>query len=267
MRDHDPTMPEGSMDKTMRQLWARLEKPWIRRILQEYLPPSRLHTLGCEVIVHPSDNFTELKLWEKGELPEREATQYLMDEFVGQDVTIVDVGGNAGLFGMPILKAGGPNSKAIFFEPNPVMQARLSRNAEINDLEDRVTLMPFAVSDKEGEMPLYLPHHGNLGQGRLGVKYRNTDAKDALRVPVRVLPDCLKEQGVEKIDLLKVDVEGLEDRVIVPLLNDPDTPDPRFIYFEISHDGIWDLPLLSVLEKSGYREIRKFDYNALFQKS
>lgn len=264
MNQAEPQVADALMDDTMRRLWERLNKPWIRRILQDHLPPTQTETLGLKVVVYPHDNFTEFKVWEKGLPPEHEATQFLMDRFAGQDVVIVDVGGNAGLFGLPILNAAGPKARAVLFEPNPVMQARLFGNVALNDLGERATVMPVAVSDADGTLPLFVPKNGNLGQGRIGVAYANAGEGEQLDVPVKVLPACLAEHGVTHIDLLKVDVEGLEDRVILPLLADPDAPKPKHMYFEVAHDGVWDGPLLETLESSGYVEEKRFENNALF---
>ena len=64
------------------------------------------------------------------------------------------------------------------------------------------------------------------------------DDAGGIDVPVVPLPDLAERHGIAEIDLLKVDVEGLEDRVILPALSASDLT-VRRIYFEDSHSEHW----------------------------
>jgi len=267
MSDIEPQIADTLMDDTMRALWSKLEKPWIRNVLRAHLPPTRVQWLNTAFIVHPQDNFTEFKMWEMGRPPEHEATAHFASELAGKPAVIVDVGANAGAFTLPILSAAGDGARLVLFEPNPVMRARLEANIAANAFGSAAQVFDCAISDAPGELPMHLPNNGNLGQARIGRDYANSDLPDILPVPVRVLPDCLAQAGVETIDLLKVDVEGLEDRVIIPLLQDDTAPKPAMIYFEIEHDDGWDQPLVKTLEDAGYVRVASFGKNALFARA
>lgn len=255
---------DAAMDAKMRQLWARLEKPWVRRILREHLPPTRVRALDCDFIVHPHDNFTEFRMWENGLPPEHEATRELADRFAGQDAVIVDVGANVGAFSLPILRAAGPGARALAFEPNPLMRERLARNAGLNGL-DRLEIVPNAVGASVGAAEMHFPRNGNQGQGRIEIAYGADEA--GFDVEVRPLADCLAERHVPRVDLLKVDVEGLEDQVICPLLDGNDALWPRLLYFESEHEEVWRLPLLDRLAACGYSLSRSYGKNQLFERS
>ena len=255
---------DAAMDAKMRQIWARIQKPWVRQIIREMLPPTPVSSMGCTFIVHPQDNFTEFKLWETGLPPEHQATQYVAETLEGTDPVIVDVGANAGAFFLPVHMAGGAGTRSIVFEPNPVMQQRLLTNVAQNGLQEQVTLFTCAVGDAASRSVLHFPRNGNLGQGRIEVAYPHKRANEGVEVAVRPLRECLAEAGVTRIDFLKVDVEGLEDRVIVPLLQGDPELLPRLIYFEIAHDGVWNLPLMEELSNAGYERVEDFDNNALF---
>ncbi len=244
--------------------WQRAKTPSERHALRPHLPSTRIEAMGCRFIVHPADNFTELKLWETGKPPEHEATKFLMDALSGRNPVIVDVGANAGAFFLPIHMAGGPETRSIVFEPNPTMRDRLTTNITLNGLSDRVQVFDCAVSDRTGQSVLHFPRSGNLGQGRIDLAYPHKRASTGVDVPVRPLSECLVEAGVSHVDFLKVDVEGFEDRVIVPLLEAEPALKPKMIYFEISHDGIWRYPLLDILAQHGYDLMEKFDANALY---
>ena len=144
------------------------------------------------------------------------------------------------------------------------MRARLNRNVVLNGLTHEVQVFDCAVSDAPGRSTLYFPRNGNLGQGRVSVPYPHKRAQTGGEVEIRPLPACLDSTGVTKIDLLKVDVEGLEDRVIVPLLRADTRLHPELIYFEDAHDDVWDLPLHETLKDAGYNKIRQFPDNSLY---
>ena len=254
---------DAVMDAKMREIWARLEKPWVRKILQQSLPPTRITSMGCDFIVHPRDNFTEFRMWENGLPPEHEATLHLADLLADSGAVIVDVGANAGAFSLPIITRAGTGARAAVFEPNPVMRARLQANLDLNDL-GHVRVFDCAISDAAGRARLHFPGNGNLGQGRIGQGYDGPNAREGVEVALRPLADCLAEAGFDRVDLLKVDVEGLEDRVIAPLLQAEDAPRPRLIYVEVEHQGTWSYPLLDILADRGYAELRAFGKNRLF---
>lgn len=255
---------DAAMDAKMRQIWARIQKPWVRQIIREMLPPTPVSSMGCNFIVHPQDNYTEFKLWETGLPPEHRATQYVAETVQGTDPVIVDVGANAGAFFLPVHMAGGAGTRSIVFEPNPVMQQRLLTNVAQNGLQEQVTLFTCAVGDPAGRSVLHFPRNGNLGQGRIEVAYPHKRASEGVEVAIRPLRDCLAEAGVTRVDFLKVDVEGLEDRVIVPLLRGEPGLLPRLIYLEIEHEAVWKRPLMEELSKAGYERVEDFDGNALF---
>jgi len=251
------------LDAKLREIWARLEKPWVRNILRDSLPPTPVDVMGCKFVVHPRDNFTEFKMWENALPPEHEATLDIADRLAGTDAVIVDVGANAGAFFIPVLKRAGAGARAVVFEPNPVMLSRLERNIYLNGF-DNVRVFDCAVGDAVGRSKLFFPRNGNLGQGRVNVDYAG-GSEAGVDVAIRPLADCLAEAGVDRVDFLKVDVEGLEDRVICPLLEADPALRPRLVYFEIAHDGVWHYPLLETLAEAGYSEIGKYNKNSLFE--
>ena len=255
-----------AMDEKLREIWAKFEnKGWILRLLRDSLPPTRVTSMDVKFIVHPRDNFTEFRIWEMGRPPEFEATEKIAGMLEGQDVVIVDVGANAGAFGLPILARAGKKARAVMFEPNPVMLDRLQTNVALNDFEN-VDIFDCAVSDADGRSAMYFPSNGNLGQGRVELSYGDEPGDEAAQVTLRPLADCLKEAKVKRVDFLKVDVEGLEDKVICPLLEADEALWPKMIYFEVEHQGAWSLPLLERLESCGYVEIESFGKNRLFRR-
>jgi FkbM family methyltransferase len=123
--------------------------------------------------------------------------------------TAVDVGANVGLHTLTMASAVGPEGSVLAIEPNPVAVARLRANLALNDLDARVLV--HAVSDRVGEMPLFVPDgvNNNLGQARLG-------PRDGLTAggSVAVTTLDLVAERLDALDLLKIDVEGFEVAVL-----------------------------------------------------
>lgn len=253
-----------ALDEKMRAMWAHFKKPWMRRELRKFLPPTRAEVMACQFVLNPRDNHTEFRMWENGVPLEHEATAHIAERLAGQDAVIVDVGANAGAFFLPILKRAGAGARAVVFEPNPVMRARVRTNVELNGFTDRVTIFDCAVGDAVARSALFLPGNGNLGQGRVQVDYGKSGKEAGVEVDIRPLADCLADAGVDRIDFLKVDVEGVEDKVIHPFLSQTKVPHPELIYFEIVHDGVWTYPVLQTLESQGYVTDGVFEKNALY---
>ena len=62
----------------------------------------------------------------------------------------------------------------------------------------------------------------------------------------------IQEEGIDRIDAIKVDVEGVEDRVLVPFFaNAPPAQWPHLLLIEDNRNA-WKDDLSGVLERSGY---------------
>ncbi len=131
----------------------------------------------------------------------------------GRKVLFYDVGGNAGIFSLVVAKAAKPTSKIIAFEPNPEMQRRFARNVALNKFSN-ITMRPIALGDIEGDAFLSIVKAGNLGQASL----RDGAEGEGHRVPIKRLPDEMKDPAGFDLTLMKVDVEGHEPGVLAPLL-------------------------------------------------
>jgi len=123
---------------------------------------------------------------------------------------IVDVGANTGLFS---LLAGSlyPGCTVHAFEPFPPAADWLQANLRTNRLKN-VHLRRAALSDYTGTLPLFYNNALRLTQGA-SLQARQ-DRVNQVEVPVSRLDDYLAAEGVETLDLLKIDVEGYEPQVL-----------------------------------------------------
>ncbi|MCW8905842.1 MAG: FkbM family methyltransferase [Sedimenticola sp.] len=124
---------------------------------------------------------------------------------------ILDIGGHAGYYTLLFAKYTGSTGRVYSFEPNPDNHAILEKNIQRNGF-DNVELRREVVSDTSGPLRLYLPHQENTGNGSL---YASPDTAFGNIEVQAINPDrFFQDKGIEKIDLIKIDVEGHEENVL-----------------------------------------------------
>jgi FkbM family methyltransferase len=125
--------------------------------------------------------------------------------------TFVDVGASAGFF--TLLAAGrvGTAGRVVAFEPSPANCRLLAASLLANGF-DNVTLHPAAVSDVE-ELLLYDAVGSN---GFVSPLPREAEAAETmlLRTVVRAVVLDRVLGGVDRVDVVKIDVEGAEHRAL-----------------------------------------------------
>jgi FkbM family methyltransferase len=172
----------------------------------------------------------------------------------------VDVGANAGTYALPLARHVGAGGRVIAVEPHPVMVARLAFN-QAASASGNVVLVPAAAADSDGELMIETDHE-NYGASHV---YPDASARsDAIRVPALRLLRILQDRNVEKIDSLKIDVEGYEDRVLIGFFRDaPAALWPRAIAIEHLSRDDWADDCLADMLARGYAEAGKTRSNTL----
>lgn len=122
-------------------------------------------------------------------------------------MTVIDVGGNIGLWSLPAARRAGSKGQVHAFEPFPVNIDRFRRNVQLSVL-DNVSVHACAVSDHEGFEMFYAPAGENSGLGRLAANPGRVQEYD--RVRLVSLDEYLPQKGLSSVDFIKVDVEGAE---------------------------------------------------------
>ncbi len=123
----------------------------------------------------------------------------------------LDIGANTGVYSL-LACAANPEVTVIAFEPTPDTHRQLVANIEVNGWRDRCAARKEAVSNFSGSAKLHVPagrapssaslHPGGFRQMR----------GDELEVPVTTIDSLVS--GGQPVDLVKIDVEGLEDKVL-----------------------------------------------------
>jgi FkbM family methyltransferase len=148
--------------------------------------------------------WNELELWQK-----------LLEQPVA---TVVDVGANIGLYSLVAAAAcrrrGNDGVRIVGFEPNPAECGKFRHNVAINGFR-KVQVEQVAISDRKGDSRMAVPPPGLGAFGHLLQAGEARDRHDAeVDVATVDLDGWCAAQGLERIDLMKLDVEGHEPAVL-----------------------------------------------------
>jgi len=113
----------------------------------------------------------------------------------------IDVGANVGYYSV---LAGSLGARVVAIEPSPSIFARLKEHVEMNAVNGR--LLQIAVSDTEGELPIYRSDDTNTGCTTL-VQERGYAFEGV--VPVLPIATALTSDEIRTMRLMKLDVEGV----------------------------------------------------------
>ncbi|WP_255564576.1 FkbM family methyltransferase [Mameliella sp. CS4] len=159
---------------------------------------------------------------------------------------LLDIGANIGVHRIAFSKHFG---QVFAFEPNPNLWADFEQMKADNSA-DNLTLVKCALGSENTELPFFLVDDYNLGLGTL-VQEEQYDRplKKIHDVPVRVGMEILREQGIDKVDAIKIDVQGFELEVLRGLreMLERDRPIIWMEFAEGLHDTPADQEIMRVL--------------------
>jgi FkbM family methyltransferase len=123
-------------------------------------------------------------------------------------MTFIDVGANKGDFTLLAARLAGNSGTVISIEPAPENHSILQRSIELNDYTN-IRVLQVALSDRDGT--------ANLQIGSTSGSHTLSPEFNGLRtvaVPTRTLDGVVAEQQLGSVDMIKIDVQGLELAVL-----------------------------------------------------
>ena len=124
---------------------------------------------------------------------------------------MVDVGANLGIMTLHAARAVGPTGTVVAIEPHPSTYARLIRHIRINRFDNIKPVQIAAGATVERRMLFDFP---SVNIGRASLLAAEGGGKQVGTVDVDSLDNILSWLGVEKVRMLKIDVEGFEPEVL-----------------------------------------------------
>jgi len=212
--------------------------------------------LGFKMRLDPRE-CVDAQLWFAPHLYDKPEIDFLCQRFP-QTGVFLDVGANIGFWSLRFSQLF-PSARIYAMEPNPSTFQVLQENVDVNNFTNIETLN-VGVSEDFGELPLYCNDTGNRGGDSfvLGAGHRKRTVIVTVKPLYAIIADC----DIKSIDLLKMDIEGFEEKVINRLfLEVPHNLWPRLICVEISH-----VPsVMELLESVGYRLVLKARENRIYE--
>jgi len=137
-----------------------------------------------------------------------------MSDELTNGMTVIDVGANMGLYSMIASKLVGESGSVIALEPSAREFQRLAFHVTLNDLQN-IRCFLVAASDSSGDARLRIAGEWNAGHNTLG-KFFDPAVVTAREedVRTRTIDALVADLGLERVDLVKIDVEGHELKVL-----------------------------------------------------
>jgi FkbM family methyltransferase len=171
----------------------------------------------------------------------------------------VDVGANVGTYALALARRTGATGKVIAIEPHPVTHARLKFNCAASGYA-QVILVAAAAGPSDGELMIETDGD-NLGASHV---VSGAPSGNAIKVPSLRLQRILDEAGADRIDALKIDVEGFEDRVLTGFFGQaPPSLWPRAVVIEHLSRDEWLQDCIADMRARGYAETGRTRSNTL----
>jgi len=119
----------------------------------------------------------------------------------------MDVGANMGSLSLAMAKQIGSSGKVYAFEPGPIAAARFRNNVRLNPaFQGVIQLAEIGLSDKPGQL-FYNEDMKNRGNGAL----LGTSGQS---VEVITIDEFFRREGIDRLNFVKIDVEGMEYEVL-----------------------------------------------------
>lgn len=135
-------------------------------------------------------------------------TTSLINKFVKDGMTVLDIGANIGCHTLRFAKLVGKNGKVVAFEPMTFALTKLKDNIELNNFKN-IIVEKIALSNVDGK--------------RQTINFRASWTLDGNREDINqkeeidflTLDTYIRKKQINKVDFVKVDVDGYEYKVLV----------------------------------------------------
>lgn len=137
-----------------------------------------------------------------------ENTIEFLNKNLPADGVLLDLGCNIGAIAIPLCKRR-KDIKVIGVEASPFVYSFLKKNIEVNQLEN-IKIIPCALLDMSGVSLEFYSPKDKFGKG----SFTNNFNGNSVNVISKTLDDIVAENNLERVDVIKMDVEGYEAKVL-----------------------------------------------------
>jgi FkbM family methyltransferase len=149
-----------------------------------------------------------------GWLYESETTRFICNWLRPGD-TFVDIGANLGYYTLLASQIVGPSGKCHAFEPNERLTGWSDQSVNLNGAKERVVFNRLAVADRTGTVDFYVPLDPQRDPNASMMVESYSRDVHKYQVSSITLDEYVVRHALNDIRLIKIDVEGAEDLVLV----------------------------------------------------
>ncbi len=253
------TYRPGIFARGLIKITNKLPTNWLGRRLMFIL--RRIAALGVGTEVDLELFGFPMRLQSSGNVSERRAlyaSQFFdfeerkaLASLAKDNAVFIDIGANMGLYSFSIAAAfkSYENTRILAIEPHPVTSDRLAYNLALNS-NLPIEQIVAGVGDRDGVIKMVTPNN-NLGESRL-LQEGETAEGEINKIQVTTLLGILREKNIDRVDGMKIDIEGYEETALVPFLERaPENLLPQLIVIE-NNNKTWRTDLLALAETKGY---------------
>jgi FkbM family methyltransferase len=222
-----------------------------------------VETLHARMRLYPYNNACEKRLLFTPQLSDREERRFLAARMT-PDMTFLDIGAGVGATSLFVAMRAGPRARMLAVEPQPMLFERLLFNLQQNPAAT-IKALDCAVADAEGAVTLF-SNPFDLGETSMRIVNVEGGGGFSAHASAKSLATLAHEEGFERIDAMKLDVEGAEDLVLEPFLaSEPESLWPRALILAYS-PGKWDVDLCALLEDLGYVRVLRTRVYVIYER-
>lgn len=166
------------------------------------------HRMGWLIV--PQEEYRSLLHLANGLGTHEPGTVAMLEALVRPGDTVIDVGAHIGLISLPLARLVGPHGRLLSLEPNARSAECLRRMLICNGMEAHTQVMEVAASDEDALVNYYAGANSMLGSLMGDAEGREATPVQSARI------DSLVPEDV-RIDLIKIDAEGFEPKVVAGL--------------------------------------------------
>lgn len=193
-----PTNKNNKLKTILRIVWWKINQLFLQ------IPAVIEIEKGIYCYCPPFSSYGGLVVYSK--LPEYPEMSFML-KTLNDDDTFFDIGANMGMY--TLLAASKIKSKTIYsFEPIPRVLNQLRMNLNLNNLLGQVKVIEKVVSDKNGYEKFLVQDISEYSH----ITYHKS--RKGTILPSITLDSFCKKENVKNIDLIKIDVEGAEYKVL-----------------------------------------------------
>jgi len=209
---------------------AKKSAPTMRGVRNDHPPlPQRLQQIPMAIKINENETLAQLYNGKKIYVDARDISlaphimieglweahvTRVIEQLLQEDDIFFDIGANFAYYccvAAPRLKNQLGRFNIHAFEANPDLIPLVTKTFDINGLRDSAVINNIAVSDKIGELTLHRDE--NLwGSASLRKEVARAKKETTYKVKTTSIDQYCNEHNIDRVDVIKLDIEGYEDR-------------------------------------------------------